>query len=109
MDTAYHVAVITRAYGQSAQLDKLVAEVQQLEQQLAEHQGKLLSIQTSIRFIPMCRQPGNQRERAQRAQRRHISVDYLCVLGVFCGYDNKSVSADPPVSKLTAGEFLSAS
>jgi hypothetical protein len=32
MDTAYRVAVITRAYGQSAQLDKLVAEVQQLEQ-----------------------------------------------------------------------------
>lgn len=37
MDTAYRVAVIMRAYGQSAQLDKLVAEVQQLEQQLAEH------------------------------------------------------------------------
>lgn len=37
MDTAYRVAVITRAYGQSVQLDKLVAEVQQLEQQLAEH------------------------------------------------------------------------
>ncbi|HEU5101883.1 MAG TPA: hypothetical protein VFU22_22835, partial [Roseiflexaceae bacterium] len=35
MDTAYQVALITRAYGQSAQLSRLTAEVQQIEAQLA--------------------------------------------------------------------------
>jgi hypothetical protein len=36
MDTAYQVALITRAYGQSAQLGRLAAEVQQIEIQLAQ-------------------------------------------------------------------------
>jgi len=40
-----------------------------------------------IVLIPICRQPGNQRERAQRVQRRHVPVYHLWVL---CGYDNKS-------------------
>ena len=37
MDVAYRVAVVTRAYGAPAQLDRLVAEVQQIEKQLADH------------------------------------------------------------------------
>jgi hypothetical protein len=36
MDTAYRVALITRLYGQPLQLERLVAEVQQIEAQLAE-------------------------------------------------------------------------
>ena len=36
MDTAYQVALITRAYGQSAQLSRLATEVQQIEAQLAQ-------------------------------------------------------------------------
>jgi len=36
MDTAYRVAVITDAYGRSAHLDRLAAEVQQLETQIAD-------------------------------------------------------------------------
>jgi hypothetical protein len=39
----------------------------------------------------MCHQTSTQLEWAQRTQRRHIPVYHLCVLGVFCGYDNKSV------------------
>lgn len=37
MDTAYRVAVITRAYGQPTQLEQLVDEVRELERQLADH------------------------------------------------------------------------
>ena len=37
MDTAYRVTVITEIYGQPAQLDRLVAEVQQIEAEIAEH------------------------------------------------------------------------
>lgn len=37
MDTAYRVAVITQVYGQSTQLERLAAEVQQIEQQIASH------------------------------------------------------------------------
>jgi hypothetical protein len=36
MDVAYQVALITRAYGQSPQLTRLAAEVQQIEAQLAQ-------------------------------------------------------------------------
>ena len=36
MDTAYQVALITRAYGQSAQLNRLASEVQQIEAQLTQ-------------------------------------------------------------------------
>ena len=36
MDTAYQVALITRAYGQSAQLGRLAAEVQQIEAQFTQ-------------------------------------------------------------------------
>jgi len=45
-------------------------------------------------FIPMRRQTSHQREQAQWAQRRHIPVHHRCVLGVLCGYDNKSVRRD---------------
>ena len=37
MDTAYRVTVITEIYGQPAQLGRLVAEVQQVESEIAEH------------------------------------------------------------------------
>jgi hypothetical protein len=37
MDTAYRVTVITEIYGRPAQLDRLVAEVQQIEAEIAEH------------------------------------------------------------------------
>lgn len=36
MDVAYQVAVITRAYGSSAQLTRLVSEVQQIEAQFSQ-------------------------------------------------------------------------
>jgi hypothetical protein len=37
MDTAYRVTVITHIYEKTAPLDRLVAEVQQIEAQLADH------------------------------------------------------------------------
>lgn len=37
MDLAYRTALVTRAYGQSTQLDKLVVEVQQIEKELADY------------------------------------------------------------------------
>jgi hypothetical protein len=37
MDTAYRVSVITQVYGQPAQLDSLIAEVQTIEKQVADH------------------------------------------------------------------------
>lgn len=37
MDTAYRVAMIGRLYGQPLQLERLVAEVQQIESTLADH------------------------------------------------------------------------
>ncbi len=37
MDTAYRVTVITQIYDRPAPLDRLVAEVQQIESQLADH------------------------------------------------------------------------
>lgn len=37
MDTAYRVMVVTEVYGRPTQLDAVVAEVQQLEAQVAEH------------------------------------------------------------------------
>jgi hypothetical protein len=40
----------------------------------------------------MCHQTSNQPEWTHRAQRRPVPVYHLCVLGVLCGYDNKSVS-----------------
>ncbi len=49
---------------------------------------------TCPQIIPMGRQTSNQQERAQWAQRRHVSVYHLCVLGVLCGYNNKLVSLD---------------
>ena len=42
MDTAYRVTVITEIYGQPAQLDRLVAEVQQIEAEIAEHVARRL-------------------------------------------------------------------
>jgi hypothetical protein len=42
MDTAYRVVVITEIYGQPAQLDRLVAEVQQIEAQVAEQIARRL-------------------------------------------------------------------
>jgi hypothetical protein len=39
----------------------------------------------------MCQQTSNPPEWGQRAQRQHVPVYYLGVLGVLCGYDNKSV------------------
>jgi hypothetical protein len=37
MDLAYHAALVTRAYGSPAQLDRLVSEVQQIEKELADY------------------------------------------------------------------------
>lgn len=42
MDTAYHVAVAAQGYGQPPQLDRLVAEVQAIEAQIAQHAVDLL-------------------------------------------------------------------
>ena len=42
MDTAYRVAMITEVYGQPVQLDDLVAEVQQIEKEVAEHTTRCL-------------------------------------------------------------------
>jgi len=42
MDTAYRVTVITEIYGRPAQLDRLVAEVQQIEAEIAEHVARRL-------------------------------------------------------------------
>jgi hypothetical protein len=37
MDTAYHVAAIAAVYGRTAQLDRLAAEVQEIEAEVADH------------------------------------------------------------------------
>lgn len=37
MDTAYRVTVITEVYGQPAQIERLIAEVEQIEQEVATH------------------------------------------------------------------------
>ncbi len=37
MDTAYRVTAITHVYGRTSPLERLVAEVQQIESQLADH------------------------------------------------------------------------
>jgi hypothetical protein len=37
MDLAYRVALVTRAYGQSPKLDRVVAEVRAIERELADH------------------------------------------------------------------------
>ena len=42
MDTAYRVTVITEIYGRPAQLDRLVAEVQQIEVEIVEHVSRRL-------------------------------------------------------------------
>ena len=42
MDTAYRVTVITEIYGHPAQLERLVAEVQQIEAEIAEHVARRL-------------------------------------------------------------------
>jgi hypothetical protein len=43
MDVAYRVVPITRLYGNTSQLDRIVAEVQQIEAQIAEQAiGQLL-------------------------------------------------------------------
>jgi hypothetical protein len=42
MDTAYRVTVITEIYGRPAQLDRLVAEMQQIEAEIAEHVARRL-------------------------------------------------------------------
>jgi hypothetical protein len=42
MDTAYRVTVITEVYGRPAQLDRLVAEVQQIETEIVEHVARRL-------------------------------------------------------------------
>jgi len=42
MDTAYRVTVITEIYGRSAQLDRLAAEVQQIEAEIVEHVARRL-------------------------------------------------------------------
>lgn len=42
MDTAYHTATITHAYGQPAAIERLATEVQQIEAQVAEHAVQLL-------------------------------------------------------------------
>ena len=42
MDTAYRVTVITEIYGRPAQIDRLVAEVQQIEAEIAEHVARQL-------------------------------------------------------------------
>jgi hypothetical protein len=62
------------------------------------------------RLTPIYHQPSNQREWAHWAQRRHLPVEHLCVLGVLCGYDNTSVSRaigmiDNPVLHRVAQQF----
>jgi ABC-type amino acid transport substrate-binding protein len=42
MDTAYRVALVTEVYGQPALLDRLIAEVQQIETQVAEQVAQRL-------------------------------------------------------------------
>jgi hypothetical protein len=42
MDTAYHAATIAHAYGQSAAIERLATEIQQIEAQIAEHAVQLL-------------------------------------------------------------------
>jgi hypothetical protein len=42
MDTAYRAATIAQAYGQPAPIERLAAEVQQIEGQIAEHAVQLL-------------------------------------------------------------------
>ena len=42
MDTAYRVTVITEIYGRPAQIDRLVAEVQQIESEIADHVARRL-------------------------------------------------------------------
>jgi hypothetical protein len=42
MDTAYRVTVITEIYGRPAQIDRLVAEVQQIEAEIAGHVARRL-------------------------------------------------------------------
>lgn len=42
MDTAYRVALVTELYGQPALLDRLIAEVQQIETQVAEQVAQRL-------------------------------------------------------------------
>jgi hypothetical protein len=42
MDTAYRVTVITEIYGRPAQIERLVAEVQQIEAEIAEHVARRL-------------------------------------------------------------------
>jgi hypothetical protein len=42
MDTAYRVAVITQVYGQPADIDRLIAEVQQIEAEVAGHVARRL-------------------------------------------------------------------
>jgi len=46
MDTAYRVAVVTQVYGQTAHLDRLVAEVETIEVQIADHVTRQLPAQT---------------------------------------------------------------
>lgn len=50
MDTAYRVAVVTQVYGQTAHLDRLVAEVQQIEAQVAEHVTRQLLVREADRY-----------------------------------------------------------
>ena len=42
MDTAYRVAVVTEIYGQPAQIEQLVAEVQRIEAEIVEHVARQL-------------------------------------------------------------------
>lgn len=42
MDTAYRVTVITEVYGQPAQIERLIAEVEQIEQEVATHVARRL-------------------------------------------------------------------
>ena len=42
MDTAYRVSLITEIYGRPAQLDRLVAELQQIEAEIVEHVARRL-------------------------------------------------------------------
>jgi hypothetical protein len=56
----------------------------------------------------MCQQPSYQWERAQRAQRRHIPVHHLGVLGVLCGYGNNSTQSRPSDQAMVATFVVSA-
>jgi hypothetical protein len=46
MDTAYRVAVVTQVYGQTPHLERLVAEVEAIELQIADHVTRQLLAQT---------------------------------------------------------------